>query len=219
MPTDDERREVEKRLRDSAFIVGEKFRVGDSSWSKLYRTVFEAGMMPNPASATYNILSGRLADLIDPESVDESDETGRLSETSLVGTDPRQGIELGLPMTVLGRVDPSVIEAIRESISCDNGQTLRSSLLMECPFCGCKGPSVQISSLFEDMIESRVVCGCCHVSTSRECQSWRVVSDDGEDVTRLVVIGRSIAKWNCRARGSRDGSRRDASVIGGRDVL
>lgn len=105
----------------------------------------------------------------------------------------------GLPATVFDAVDARAVEAIRRSVTGDNGQTLHSSLLVGCPFCGCATPFVQTWALGDLSWEARVVCGTCHVATSAECQSWRVRIEGGEDVTRLVAVGRAIASWNRRA--------------------
>lgn len=105
----------------------------------------------------------------------------------------------GLPRTIGADIDMSVIEAIKESITEDNGQTLYSSLLVKCPFCGCENPYVQTFSPTDYGTDARVVCPVCHVSTSREYQAWGVTYvPTGEDITRLIAIGRAIASWNRR---------------------
>lgn len=69
--------------------------------------------------------------------------------------------------------------------------------LKPCPFCGGK-PYIQVHELSGTCVESRVICRGCHVSTSRDCQSWRVWCGD-DDLTRTLAIGRAISGWNRRA--------------------
>lgn len=65
--SDEERREVARKLRDSMFNAGVKFKCGDTSWSKLYRTLFGGYMDSNQANVTYNKVVQKLAELIEPE--------------------------------------------------------------------------------------------------------------------------------------------------------
>lgn len=110
-----------------------------------------------------------------------------------------ESMKRGIPDTVAEPVSMLVVNAIRMSISNDTGQTLDSSLLIECPFCGCLEPIIQTSSLDDFCHEARVVCPSCRISTSWERQSWKVVSIPvGEDVSRLLAIGRAIVRWNTR---------------------
>lgn len=112
-------------------------------------------------------------------------------------------------MVTLGEV-----ERVRASIVCDDGQNVYSDLLEPCPFCGCEhgrrgasmktcvGPYVQVGpvmGLNSKMIDARVVCGRCHVSTARSSANETVVDETDEDVTRLVAIAKAIADWNRRA--------------------
>ena len=93
----------------------------------------------------------------------------------------------------------ATVERIRESIGEDNGQTLRSALLKLCPFCGAK-PFVQTHELVDYSVDARVVCPSCHVATSAEYMSWRTTYlPTGEDITRLLAIGKAISSWNRRA--------------------
>lgn len=104
----------------------------------------------------------------------------------------------GIPRNIAENPDMDTVERIRASIHGDNGQTLESSMLLPCPFCGCERPFVQTSPLGDCTEEARVVCPLCHVATTREFQSWRV-SYAGDDITRILAIGRAISGWNRRA--------------------
>lgn len=42
----------------------------------------------------------------------------------------------GIPRSIAEQPDMATVERIRESIGEDNGQMLRSSMLLPCPFCG-----------------------------------------------------------------------------------
>lgn len=106
----------------------------------------------------------------------------------------------GLPRYITDEPDMGLVERIRDSISEDNGQSLRSSMLLPCPFCGCDHPFIQTHQLGDYSTEARVVCQCCHVSTSHECIGWRqTYLPTGEDISRLLVIGMAISSWNRRA--------------------
>lgn len=106
----------------------------------------------------------------------------------------------GIPRSIAERPDMAIVERIRESIGGDNGQTLRSSLLKPCPFCGEAEPFVQTHELGDCSIDTRVVCPRCHVSTSGESMPWRsTYLPTGEDITRLLAIGKAISSWNRRA--------------------
>lgn len=104
---------------------------------------------------------------------------------------------------------------VRESILRDDGQNVHSDLLEPCPFCGSEharidaggerrvGPYVQVGPVMgfgPRLIDARVVCGKCHVSTSRSSASEAYASGTDEDVTRLVAVAKAIADWNRRAR-------------------
>lgn len=92
------------------------------------------------------------------------------------------------------------LREVMESLSEDSGQTAYSSLLRPCPFCGGR-PWIQYWPYPDDMgYEARVVCGDCHVSTSRDYQSGRTTYlPTGEDITRLLAIEAAIHTWNRRA--------------------
>lgn len=106
------------------------------------------------------------------------------------------------------------LEEVAGSILRDDGQNVFSSLLLPCPFCGeahgheggdddCSGPYVQVGPAmgFEDtIVDARVVCNTCHVSTSRSTASSVSVVATGADVTRLTAIALAIDDWNRRAR-------------------
>ena len=103
----------------------------------------------------------------------------------------------GIPRTIADEPDMETVRRIRASIVSDTGQVVESDLLLDCPFCGAR-PYVQVHELGETCVEARVVCPMCHVSTTRECQSWRVWFGEDE-LTRTLAIGRAISGWNRRA--------------------
>lgn len=88
----------------------------------------------------------------------------------------------------------------------DTGQTLYTSALDPCPFCGAGSepygprPWVQTSDALSGGWEARVVCGGCHVATPREWAAGPVTYlPTGEDITRLLAVEKAIAAWNRRA--------------------
>ena len=115
---------------------------------------------------------------------------------------------------MVGRVSLEELEAVRASIFRDDGQNVFSSMLEPCPFCGADachlhgddnyvGPYVQVGPdmMFEGrLIDARVVCNSCKVSTTRSTASSVHVSSTDEDVTRLTAIGLAIKDWNRRAQ-------------------
>lgn len=103
----------------------------------------------------------------------------------------------GIPRTIADEPDMGTVRRIRESVTVDTGQVVESDMLLDCPFCGAT-PYVQVHELDETCVEARVVCPMCHVSTVRECQSWKV-SFMGDDLTRTLAIGRAISLWNRRS--------------------
>ena len=105
------------------------------------------------------------------------------------------------------------LEQVRASIFRDDGQNVFSDLLLPCPYCGethCheggdddhSGPYVQVGPAFGfdgTLVDARVVCNTCHVSTSRSTASSVFVLETDEDVTRLTAIAMAIDDWNRRA--------------------
>lgn len=105
------------------------------------------------------------------------------------------------------------LEKVAHSIFRDDGQNVFSDLLLPCPYCGetyCHkdgdkdyfGPYVQVGPAFgfeETLIDARVVCSRCHVSTSRSTASSVSIAPTGKDVTRLHAIAMAIDDWNRRA--------------------
>lgn len=92
------------------------------------------------------------------------------------------------------------LREVESSLVDDTGQTAYSEQLLTCPFCGGRA-WVQYWPYHDDKgYEARVVCGDCHVSTSRDYQSGRVTYlPTGEDITRMLAIERAIQTWNRRA--------------------
>lgn len=110
-------------------------------------------------------------------------------------------LKRGLPRNIAEDPDMEVVREIEESISNDTGQTLNSSLLAECPFCGHPDPYIQTSSMGDFSAEARTVCPVCHVATTRSCQPWRMIyTPTGKDITRTLAIGMAIVAWNTRAK-------------------
>lgn len=105
----------------------------------------------------------------------------------------------GLPRYIDDEPDMALVERIRGSVEGDDGQALDSSMLLPCPFCGGR-PYVQTFGLGDACWEARAVCRSCHVATAHEAQSWRVVhAPTGEDITRLLAVGKAVSAWNRRA--------------------
>lgn len=104
-------------------------------------------------------------------------------------------------------VTPERLEEVRSSIFRDDGQNVFSSMLDRCPFCGCEpldghdrpGPYVQVWEGPWDIVDARVVCSQCHVSTMRRSATRIYVDETDEDVTRLHAMSKAIADWNRRA--------------------
>ena len=103
----------------------------------------------------------------------------------------------GIPRTIAEDPSMETVRRIRASVTKDTGQVVESDILLDCPFCGAR-PYVQVHELDETCVEARVVCPSCHVSTTREYQSWRVWHGDDE-LTRTLAMGRAISAWNRRA--------------------
>lgn len=115
---------------------------------------------------------------------------------------------------MVGLASLEELEAVRASIFRDDGQNVFSSMLEPCPFCGADachlhgdsdyaGPYVQVGPdmMFEGrLIDARVVCNSCKVSTTRSSVSSIYVDATNEDVTRLAAIAKTIADWNRRAK-------------------
>ena len=105
----------------------------------------------------------------------------------------------GIPRTIAEDPDMETVRRIRASVTSDTGQVVESDMLLDCPFCGAR-PYVQVHELDETCVEARVVCPSCHVSTTREYQSWKV-GYLGDDLTRTLAIGRAISAWDRREGG------------------
>lgn len=112
-----------------------------------------------------------------------------------------EALKRGLLRNIAEDPDMEVVRVIEESVSNDTGQTLNSSLLAECPFCGHPDPCIQASSMGDCSAEARTVCPVCHVVTTRSCQPWCIVCTlTGKDITRPLAIGRAIAICNTRTK-------------------
>lgn len=100
-------------------------------------------------------------------------------------------------------IDIEEIEAVRESVTYDDGQNMRVRGMEPCPFCGPLdgplAPFVQYGPEWGDgSMDARVVCGCCHVATSRESAPRITVVDTGENVTKYAAVAFAVQKWNKR---------------------
>ena len=65
------------------------------------------------------------------------------------------------------------------------------------------GPYVQVGPdmMFGGrLIDARVVCNSCKVSTTRSTASSVYMAETDEDVTRLAAIAKTIKDWNRRAK-------------------
>lgn len=94
-----------------------------------------------------------------------------------------------------------VVRGVKGSITYDDGQNVRMSDLLPCPICGGEayvqyGPEWPMG-----MIDARVVCSSCHVSTSRETSSGVYDARTGEGVARYLAIGKARDVWNRRFGG------------------
>ena len=103
----------------------------------------------------------------------------------------------GIPRTIAEDPDMETVRRIRASVTSDTGQVAESDMLLDCPFCGAR-PYIQTHELGDTCVEARIVCPSCHVSTTREYQSWKV-GYLGDDLTRTLAMGRAISAWNRRA--------------------
>lgn len=93
------------------------------------------------------------------------------------------------------------LREVMESLTEDTGQTTYSSMLKPCPFCGGR-PWIQYWDYPSDGLgmEARVVCGCCHVATSRDFESGRTTYlPTGKDITKALVLDKAIKTWNRRS--------------------
>lgn len=114
---------------------------------------------------------------------------------------------------MVGLLSLEELEAVRASIISDDGQNVFSSMLEACPFCGAdachlhgdedySGPYVQVGPDMMSggrLVDARVVCNSCKVSTTRSTANSVHVNTTDEDVTRLMAIGLAIKDWNRRA--------------------
>ena len=101
-------------------------------------------------------------------------------------------------------ITPKEIDLIKESVTYDDGQHLRVDGMRPCPFCGPQegslAPFVQYGPEWGDgSMDARVVCGCCHVATSRESAPRLTVTGTGENVTKYAAAAKAVRKWNVRA--------------------
>lgn len=103
---------------------------------------------------------------------------------------------------------PLDVIRLKGSIISDDGQNVFINDLKPCPFCGHEhaipdkrqGPYAQVSVLFGDMVDARVVCSHCHVSTTRATSAGEFYTEPGENATRLDAIYGAKQLWNTRAQ-------------------
>ena len=81
----------------------------------------------------------------------------------------------------------------------DDGQNVTVSGIAECPWCGPKdagrSPYVQVGPKWSGgMVDARVVCPVCHVSTSRVSveRTEKFVGGEWADVTREIAVRSTI---------------------------
>lgn len=92
----------------------------------------------------------------------------------------------------------------------DDGQNARVEGMEPCPWCGPfhdlhRQPFIQARDSAVGYAEARVICPCCHVSTTYVDVTRTTRTDTGEDVTRDLAIEKAVHLWN-------DGLRRNRST-------
>lgn len=109
-------------------------------------------------------------------------------------------LEAAIPKHIMDDVDFETLDEMEETLYEDNGQTCRSRLLLNCPFCGHVRPFIQTHYMGDYTVEARVVCQECHVFTRYEYNSTKVTYlPTGKDYSRLIAIAKAIIMWNRRA--------------------
>lgn len=98
------------------------------------------------------------------------------------------------------------IEAVKASVTYDDGQNARVDGMMPCPFCGphdgSLAPFVQYGPEWGDgSMDARVVCPVCHVATTRATGSPWTVAATGERVSKWLAIMGAVRLWNTRDGG------------------
>lgn len=105
---------------------------------------------------------------------------------------------------MMGAPSMERIEAVKASVTYDDGQNLRVEVMKPCPFCGPQegtlAPFVQYGPEWGDgSVDARVVCGCCHVATAHVMgEGWRY-APTGESVAKWLAVMEAVRIWNTRA--------------------
>lgn len=96
------------------------------------------------------------------------------------------------------------IESVRAEVTHDDGQNVFIDGMKACPWCGEQEdeslrPYVQVGPTWAGgLVDARVVCPVCHVSTARVSAGKVTSLASGEDVTRYAAIATARARWNGR---------------------
>lgn len=110
-------------------------------------------------------------------------------------------LEAAIPKNIMDDVDFETLDEMEETLYEDNGQTLWSTLLEECPFCGHDRPFIQTYRYGDFTWDARVVCQNCHVATRYEANSTKVIYlPTGKDYSRLIAMAKAILMWNRRSK-------------------
>lgn len=95
------------------------------------------------------------------------------------------------------------VEALKASVTYDDGQNARVEGMEPCPFCGPQSgplaPYVQYGPEWGDgSMDARVVCPVCHVATTRAYGEPWTIRATGERVAKWLAIMEAVRLWNIR---------------------